>query len=96
MTEREAQQSSASQSASDREVIFEIRQIGGAQRVAAIDVATGLEVVIQAPANAALVDVQALALRKLDYALASAQGREAPPDAALGAKRAPPRPGKLV
>lgn len=64
------------------EVIFEITRIGDAQRVAAIDVATGVEVVIQAPANAALADVRALALSKLKRALASAP--------------TPPRPGIIV
>lgn len=67
------------------EVIFEITRIGDAQRVAAIDVATGVEVVIQAPANAALADVRALALRKLEKALAG-EDESAPPQ----------RPGKLV
>ncbi len=67
------------------EVIFEITTIGDVQRVAAIDVATGVEVVIQAPANAALADVRALALRKLEWALA-----DTPPPAPKD------RPGKLV
>jgi hypothetical protein len=49
----------------DREVIFEITRIGESQRVAAIDVASGVEVVVQTPAGAALADAQALALRKL-------------------------------
>ncbi len=52
-----------------REVIFEITRLGDLQRVAAIDVETGTEVVIQAPANAALVDVRALAMRKLERAI---------------------------
>ena len=52
-----------------REVIIEIQRIGGAQRVAAIDVATGAEVVVQAPANAALADVRALVMKKLDLVL---------------------------
>lgn len=52
-----------------REVIFEITRLGDLQRVAAIDVETGTEVVIQAPANAALVDVRTLALRKLERAI---------------------------
>lgn len=47
------------------EVIFEVRRLDAIQRVAAIHVASGTEVVVQAPAAAALVDVQALALRKL-------------------------------
>jgi hypothetical protein len=55
---------------SDREVIFEITRVGDVQRVAAVDVATGVEVVIQAPASAAQADVQGLALRKLERALA--------------------------
>ncbi len=69
------------------EVIFEIVRIGDVQRVAAIDAATGVEVVIQAPANAALADVRALALRKLERALAGDSSDETTP---------PPRPGKLV
>jgi hypothetical protein len=61
-------------SAEGRDVIFEITTIGDAQRVAAIDVASGIEVVVQAPASAALVDVRALALRKLARALRVDQG----------------------
>lgn len=64
------------------EVIFEITRIGDIQRVAAVHVATGVEVVVQAPAHAAMADVRALALRKLERALQS------PPP--------PPGPGKLV
>ena len=56
-------------SAEERDVIFEITRIGDAQRVAAIDVVTGIEVVVQAPASAGLVDVRDLALRKLQRAL---------------------------
>ncbi len=67
------------------EVILEITRIGDVQRAAAVHVATGIEVVVQAPASAALVDVRALALRKLQRALAG----DLPPPA-------PPRPGKLV
>jgi hypothetical protein len=65
------------------EVIFEIVRVGDSQRVAAVDVATGVEVVVVAPAAAALADVRALALKKLERALAEADG---PPE----------RPGKLV
>lgn len=61
------------------DVIFEITRIGDAQRVAAIDVATGTEVVVQAPANAALADVRALALRKLERAL-NGNGKPRSPD----------------
>lgn len=73
-------------SGEDREVIFEVTRVGDAQRVAAIDVATGVEVVVQAPANAALADVRALALRKLRRAL----GTEG------GGGGGDGRPGKLV
>ncbi len=67
-----------------REVIFEITQIGASARVAAIDVATGLEVVVIGPANAMRADLEALALKKLERALGGGEGE------------APPRPGKLV
>lgn len=76
-------------SGEEREVIFEITRIGDAQRVAAIDVATGLEVVVQAPAKAALADVRALALRKLKRAL---QGDADEGEAGGGDGR----PGKLI
>lgn len=71
----------------EREVIFEITRVGDVQRIAAIDVATGLEVVVQAPAHTALADARALALRKLEWALKSEAGGDQPP---------PQRPGKLV
>jgi hypothetical protein len=73
-------------SGAERDVIFEITRIGDVQRVAAIDVATGVEVVVQAPASAALVDVRTLALRKLERALDEGGGREGGDG----------RPGKLV
>jgi hypothetical protein len=72
-------------SAGEPDVIFEITRIGDIQRVAAVHVATGVEVVVQAPANAALADVRALALRKLERALN--KDGEGKPDS---------RPGKLV
>ena len=59
------------------EVIFEITRVGDVQRVAAIHVASGVEVVIQAPASAALADVRALALNKLKKKLEDGGG---PPD----------------
>jgi hypothetical protein len=70
-------------SASEPDVIFEITRIGAIQRVAAVHVPSGVEVVVQAPANAALADVRGLALRKLQRALED--GGEADG-----------RPGKLV
>ena len=63
------------------EVIFEITRVGDIQRVAAIHVASGVEVVIQAPANAALADVRALALNKLKKKMGEGG---APPDSKGG------------
>lgn len=72
-----------SEGGEDRDVIFEIMRVGDVQRVAAVDVATGVEVIVQAPAAAALADVRALALKKLERALA-------------GDRPQPERPGKIV
>lgn len=74
-------------SGEEREVIFEITRVGDVQRVAAIDVASGIEVVLQAPANAALADVRALALRKLQRSLEGDGGGNSGGDG---------RPGKLI
>ena len=72
---------------SEREVIFEIVRLGDTQRVAAIDSESGVEVVVIAPAHAALADVRLLALKKLERVLAGSGESEPPPD---------PRPGKLA
>jgi hypothetical protein len=69
------------------DVIFEITRIGEAQRVAAVHVASGIEVVVQAPASASLADVRALALRKLERAMKGESD---------GDKPQPQRPGKIV
>ena len=71
----------------ERDVIFEVTRIGDVQRVAAVDVETGKEVVIQAPAHAALADVRALVLRKLERALTGEENEDELP---------PTRPGKIV
>ena len=52
------------------EVILEITRIGDVQRVAAVHVATGVEIVFQTPATAALADVKALAMQILERKLA--------------------------
>ena len=64
------------------QVIFEITRVGDVQRVAAIHAPTGTEVVIQAPASAALADVRTLALNKLRKKLG--EGDSGPPDAKGG------------
>ncbi len=72
----------------EREIIFEIVRLGATQRMAAIDVASGVEVVVIAPANAALADVRTLALKKLERAISGSGEAETPPE-----NRGP---GKLV
>jgi hypothetical protein len=59
------------------EVIIEIARVGDIQRVAAIHVASGVEVVIQAPGSAALADVRTLVLNKLRRKI---EGGGGPPD----------------
>lgn len=61
------------------EVILEITRIGDVQRVAAVHVASGVEVVFQTPANAALADVRALGLQLLERKLASDEGLKGGP-----------------
>lgn len=56
----------------DREVLFEIIQLGAYVRVAAIDASSGVEVVVMAPAGAARADLERLALAKLNRRLAKA------------------------
>ncbi len=61
------------------EIILEIPRIGDVQRVAAVHVATGTEVVFQTPANAALADVRALATKVLERKLAEDDNKPAGP-----------------
>jgi Domain of unknown function (DUF6898) len=72
---------------SRRHVIIEIRRIGDLQRVAAVDGASGVEVVIQAPASASRAEVESLVIRKLEMVLAREQAPASDP---------PPRRGKQV
>lgn len=51
-------------------VYLEFTQIGDYQRVAAIDAATGIEVVVAGPLNAARHDLERLAAAKLKRRLA--------------------------
>jgi hypothetical protein len=55
-----------------REVFFEFTIVGAVMKVAAIDAATGIEVVVLGPARTARADLQKLALGKLRRRLAQA------------------------
>ena len=57
-----------------REIIFEFTAIGSSVRVCAVDVETGVEVVVAMPASTARMDQERLALRKLARALGLAEG----------------------
>ena len=66
-------------------VLFEFTQVGQQMRVAAIDEATGTEVVVIAPLSATPFQMQSLALAKLKRRL----GNEEPPPAG-------PKPAKYA
>jgi predicted acylesterase/phospholipase RssA len=51
------------------EIIIETQRIGAILRVAAVDVATGTEVVFQAPTTASRASIQRLAASKLRYVM---------------------------
>jgi hypothetical protein len=51
------------------EIIIETQRIGAILRVAAVDVATGTEVVFQAPATASRASIERLAANKLRYVM---------------------------
>jgi hypothetical protein len=55
---------------SEREVLFELHQIGATVKITAIDVATNTEVSTMGPAAAGQYGLKMAALRKLDYVLA--------------------------
>lgn len=57
------------------EVFFEFTQLGGQMRVAAIDAATSIEVVIIAPLTATRIQMQNIALAKLRRRLAESEPR---------------------
>lgn len=58
----------------DGEVIVEMRPIGGVVRVAAVDVATGTEVVVMGPATASQQTLEQVAIAKLKRKLAMDRG----------------------
>lgn len=70
----------------DREIIFEFQTVGEAVRVAAIDIASGEEVVIQGPLNASQAELERVAARKLMRRLEALS--QSKPD-----KKTPPRGG---
>jgi len=51
------------------EVYFEMTKIGTVMRVAAVDAATGIEVVIQGPASYSPASLKKTALAKLRYVI---------------------------
>lgn len=51
----------------DRDVYLEIQVIGNAARVAAVDASSGEEVVFQVPANTTRLEIEKLALAKLNW-----------------------------
>lgn len=70
--------------------IYEHSVMGEYARIAAIDVDTGLEVVVFGPASAARHDLERLAYKKLQRALTGGGPRKAPRPLAAG------RRGKVV
>ncbi|MPZ11650.1 MAG: hypothetical protein GEU89_15800 [Kiloniellaceae bacterium] len=53
-----------------REIIFEFQRVGGYVKVSAIDTQTSAEVSIVGPPSAGQVQLERLAVRKLEYVLA--------------------------
>ena len=84
----------------DRAIYFEALTLGDLVRVAAIDAATGIEVVVSGPATAARFDLERLAKRKLHRALVEAGVLASEQDEGQGARSGPPASapgrGKLV
>jgi hypothetical protein len=56
-----------------REVLFEFTAVGAVMKVAALDAATGIEVIVMGPVRASRADLQKLALAKLRRRLGSAE-----------------------
>lgn len=54
------------------DVYFEFQKVGNAVKVAAVDAATGLEVVVMGPLSASQSELQRVALAKLNRQLAKA------------------------
>jgi hypothetical protein len=61
-------------SGSGREVLIEIVMLGSFAKVTAIDSATGTEVSVTGPSNAARASLEAAAIAKLDFVLKKKAG----------------------
>ena len=75
---------------SGREIYIETQQVGGSVRVAAVDAATGEEVVFQVPVRTTQAEINQLALAKLAWKI----GRTETPDP--DEKRPGTRPGRGI
>lgn len=56
-----------------REVLYEVRRVGNAVKVSALDAASGTEISIVGPAGASMADLKRAALRRLEYVLAKSR-----------------------
>jgi hypothetical protein len=58
-----------------RDILFEFTAVGPVMKVAAIDAATGIEVMVMGPVHASRADLQKLALAKLRRRLQTSGAR---------------------
>lgn len=77
-------------SMSGREIYIETQRVGGSVRVAAVDAATGEEVVFQVPPRTSKAEIDQLALAKLAWKMGRNESSE--PDE----KRPGTRPGRGI
>ncbi|WP_417488744.1 DUF6898 family protein [Maricaulis sp.] len=75
---------------SGREIYIEIQQVGASVRVAAVDAATGEEVVFQVPVRTTRAEIDQLALSKLAWKM-SKTAAEGPDE-----KRPGKKPGRGI
>lgn len=73
------------------EIYLEMRQVGKAQRITAIDPDTGLEVIFTAPTNTPRKEIETLARNKLTARIARERAKSAPVARPVRAER-----GRLV
>lgn len=82
-------------SMSDREVYIETQQVGGSVRVAAVDAATGEEVVFQVPPRTTQAEINQLALAKLAWKMGRTEP-QTPDSRSPDEKRPGTRPGRGI